>query len=186
MVQRAVNYLFGFYEKYLIPCAHIFNQTARRIDCNSLHIQFGTFSCILVVVPSLSLVWLFATLWTVAHQVSLSFIISRNLFKLMSMEAVMPSNHLVLCRPLLLPAVFPNIRFFSNESVLHIRYQSIGASALVLPMNIQDWFPLGLTVWPPCSPRDSQESSPALEVQHNLKASILGFSAFFMIQLSHP
>ena len=147
MVQRAVNYLFGFYEKYLIPCAHIFNQTARRIDCNSLHIQFGTFSCILVVVPSLSLVWLFATLWTVAHQVSLSFIISRNLFKLMSMEAVMPSNHLVLCRPLLLPAVFPNIRFFSNESVLHIRYQSIGASALVLPMNIQgffriDWFDL--------------------------------------------
>ena len=74
------------------------------------------------------------------------FIISRNLFKLMSMESVMPSNHLVLCRPLLLlPSVFPNIRFFSNESVLHIRYQSTGALVSVLPMNIQGWFPWGLT-----------------------------------------
>ena len=148
MVQRAVNYLFGFYEKYLIPCAHIFNQTARRIDCNSLHIQFGTFSCILVVVPSLSLVWLFATLWTVAHQVSLSFIISRNLFKLMSMEAVMPSNHLVLCRPLLLlPSIFPSISVLTMSQLFASGGQSmrVPASASDLPRNTQDWFPLGWT-----------------------------------------
>ena len=64
MVQRAVNYLFGFYEKCLIPCAHILNQTARRIDCNSLHMHFSwTFSCILVVGQSLSFVRLFATPW---------------------------------------------------------------------------------------------------------------------------
>ena len=139
MVQRAVNYLFGFYEKYLIPCAHIVNQTARRIGCNSLHIQFWAFSCILVVVQSLSLVWLFATLWTIAHQVSLSFIIFWNLLKLMSMESVMPSNHLILCRPLLLlPSVFPSIRFFSSESVLHIRYQSIGCSGTDL-VFIRQW-----------------------------------------------
>ena len=82
---------------------------------------------------------------TAAHQASLSFTISRSLLKLMSIESVMPSNHLILCCPLLLSSVFPSIRLFSNESVLHIRYQSIGASASVLPMNIQGWFPLGLT-----------------------------------------
>ena len=60
-------------------------------------------------------------------------------------ESVMPSNHLVLCRPLLLPSIFPSIRVFSSKSALCIRWPSIGASAWVLPMNIQDWFPLVLT-----------------------------------------
>ena len=83
------------------------------------------------------------------------------------LSPVMPSNHLILCCPLLLlPSIFANIRIFSNESVLRIRWpsggQSIGVSALasVLPMNIQDWFPLDGLVGSPCSPRDSQESSP--------------------------
>ena len=71
---------------------------------------------------------------------------SWSLLKLMSIESVMPSNHLILCRPLLLlPPIFPRIRVFSNESSLHIRWPSIGASASVLPINIQDSFPLGLT-----------------------------------------
>ena len=70
------------------------------------------------------------------------------LLKLMSIESVMPSNHLILCRPLLLlPSTFPSIRVFSNESVLHIIGRSIGISASVLPMNIQDWFPSGCTGW---------------------------------------
>ena len=80
----------------------------------------------------------------------LSIISSQSLLKLKPMELVMPPNHLILCRPLLLlPLIFPSIRIFSNESVLHIRWQNIGvsASASVLPMNIQDWFPLGLTGW---------------------------------------
>ena len=65
---------------------------------------------------------LFATPWTTAHQASLSFTVSQGLFKLMSIESVMPSNHLILCRLLLLPSVFPSIRVFSNESVFHISW----------------------------------------------------------------
>ena len=78
---------------------------------------------ILAVVQSLSRVRLFATPWTEAHQASLSFTISQSLLKLMSMELVMPSNRLILCHPLLLlPSIFPSIRVFSKESVLHIRW----------------------------------------------------------------
>ena len=73
-------------------------------------------------VQSLSCVPLFATPWTAACQASLSFTISWSLLRLMSIESVMPSNHLVLCRPLLLPSIFPSIRVFSNESALHIRW----------------------------------------------------------------
>ena len=95
-------------------------------------------------VQSLSRVWLFVTPWTAARQASLSFTISRSLLKLMSIESVMPSNHLIPCRPLLLlPSVFPSIRVFSSESVLCIRCPKYWSS--VLPMNIQGWFPLGLT-----------------------------------------
>ena len=74
----------------------------------------------------------------------------RNLLKVMSIMSVMPSNHLFLCHPLLLPpSIFASIRVFSNESILHILGVGVGvsASASVLPMNIQDWFPLGLTGW---------------------------------------
>ena len=75
------------------------------------------------LVQSLSRVQLFVTPWTAACQASLSITNSRSLFKLMSIESVMPSNHLILCRPLLLlPSIFPSIRVFSNESVLHIRW----------------------------------------------------------------
>ena len=75
-----------------------------------------------VVFQSLSRVRLFATPWTAAHQASLSFTVSQSLLKLLSSESVMPSNHLILCRPLLLlPSIFPSIRVFSNESALHIR-----------------------------------------------------------------
>ena len=91
-----------------------------------------------------------ATPCTAACQASLSFINSWSLLKLMSIESVMPSNHLICCYPLLLlTSVFPSIRVFSNESAFCIRCQSIGvsASASVLPMIIQDWFPLGWTGW---------------------------------------
>ena len=100
------------------------------------------------VVQLHSCVQFFATPWTAAHQASLSFTISWSLLKLVSIESVMPSNHLILCHPLLLlPSVFPSIRVFSNESALRIRWPSItaSASASVLPMNIQCLFPLGLT-----------------------------------------
>ena len=102
----------------------------------------------LVSRKSLSHVWLFVTLWTSACQASLSFIISWSLLKLMSIESVMPCNHLILYRPLLLlPSVFPNMRVFSNESALHISWPKMAASASasVLLMSIEDLFPLGLT-----------------------------------------
>ena len=104
-------------------------------------------------VQSLSRVQLFATPWTTACQASLSITNSRSSLKLMSIELVMPSNHLILCHPLLLlPSIFPSIRVFSNELTLHIRCQSIGASASasVMPVNIQGRFPLrliGLISW---------------------------------------
>ena len=98
-------------------------------------------------VQLLSCVQLFVTSWTSACQSSLSITNSRNLHKLTSITLVMPSNHLILCHPCLLPpSIFPSIMVFSNESALRVRCQSIGVSASpsVLPMNIQDWFPLGL------------------------------------------
>ena len=88
------------------------------------------------------------TSWTAARQASLFFTISWSFLKLMSIESVMPSNYLILCNPLhLLPSIFPSIRVFSNESALCIRWPNIGtsASSSVLSVNIQCWFPLGLT-----------------------------------------
>ena len=103
-------------------------------------------------VPLLSHVWLLATPWTAACQASLSFINSRSLLKLMSIELVMPFNHLILCRPLLLPpSIFPSIfqGSFQMSQVFTSDGQSIGvsASASVFPMNIRGWFPLVWTGW---------------------------------------
>ena len=139
-----------------------------------LYVQFSS-------VQSLTRVWLFVTPWTAARQASLSITNSQSLPKLMSIESVMPSNHLIPCRPLLLlPSIFSSIRVFSNESVLCIRWPSIGvsASASVLPMNIQDWFPLGWTVW---IALQSKGLFKSLLQHHSSKASILQHSAFFMV-----
>ena len=101
-----------------------------------------------IVVQLLSHIWLFATPWTAALQASLSFTVSRSLLKFMSIESVMLPNHLILCCPLLLlPSFFPSIGDFPMRQLFASGGQSIGAkaSASVLPMNIQVWFPLGLT-----------------------------------------
>ena len=101
-------------------------------------------------VQSLCHAWLFVTPWTAACQASLSFTNSWSLTKLLSIKLVMPSNHLILCHLLLLlPSIFPSIRVFSNESVLHIWWSKCGDSdsASILPMNIQGWSPLGWTDW---------------------------------------
>ena len=107
---------------------------------------------VVVVVQSLSRVLLFVTTWTVARQTSLFFIISQSLLKLMSIELMIPSNHLILCRPLLLlPSIFPSIRVFSNESVLCIRWPNYCSfSFSISPSNEYsglisfkiDWFDL--------------------------------------------
>ena len=103
----------------------------------------------------------------------------------MSIESVMPSNHLILCRPLLLLlSIFPNIRVFSNESALHIRWPNTGVSALtsVLPMNTQDQLPLGWTGW------ISLQSKGLSRVFSNTTVKSINSlrSAFFIVQLSHP
>ena len=98
-------------------------------------------------VQLLSHVWLFVTPWTAAHQASLSIINSQSLLKFMSIELVMPSNHYILCHPLLLPpSVFPSIKVFSNESVLCIRWpKQWSFSFNISPSN--DWSPLGWIGW---------------------------------------
>ena len=123
--------------------------------------------------------------WTAACQASLSFIVSLSLLKLMSIEAVMQSNHFILCHPLLLlPSIFPSIRAFSNESALSFKWPkhwSIRFS--ISPSNKYsglisfriDWFDLAV-----------QGTLKSLLQHHSLKASILQHSAFFMVQLSHP
>ena len=138
-----------------------------------------------LTVQSLSCVWLFAIPWTSACQASLSITNSRSYLKLMTIELVMPSKHLILCHPLLLPtSIFPSIRVFSNESVLHIRwpkYWSFSFSFSFSPSNEYsglisfriDWLDL-LAV---------QETLKSLLQHHSSKVSILRCSAFFMVQL---
>ena len=133
-------------------------------------------------VQSLSCVWLFATSWSAECQASLSITNSWSLSKLMSIESVMPSSHLILCCPLfLLPSIFPNIRVFSNGSALQIRWPKYWSFSFnISPSNEYS----GLIsfknelVWSLCCPRDSQP--------HNSKTSILQHSAFFIVQISHP
>ena len=135
-------------------------------------------------ITQFSPVWLFVTPWTTACQASLSFTDSWNLPKLMSIKSVMPSNHLILCHPLLLlPSVFPSIRVFSNESDLHIRWPKYWSFSFnISPSNEHsglisfrlDWLDL-LAV---------QGTLKSLLQHHSSKASMLRCSAFFIVQLS--
>ena len=137
-------------------------------------------------VQSLSRVQLFATPWTAAHQASLSITNFWSLLKLMSIKSVMPSNHLILCRPLLLPpSIFHSIRVFSNESVLCIwGPKDWSFSFSISPSNEYsglisfriDWF----------DPLAVQGTLKSLLQHHSSKASILWHSTFFIVQLSHP
>ena len=136
-------------------------------------------------VQLLSHVWLFVTPWTAARQASLSITNSQSLLKLMSIESVMPSNHFILCHPLLLlPSIFPSIRVFSNESALCIRWSKYWSFRFSInPSNEHsglisfrmDWWDL-LAV---------QGTLKSLLQHHTSKASILWCSAFFTVQLSH-
>ena len=138
------------------------------------------------LVQWLSGVQLFATPWTAASQASLSITNPQSLLKLMSIELVMPSNHLILCHPLLLsPSIFPSIRVFSKESVLHIRWPKYWSFSFSISLSNGysglisfriDWFEL-LAV---------QGTLKSLLQHHSSKASILLHLALFMVQLSHP
>ena len=137
--------------------------------------------CVVVVWP-LSLAQLFATPWTTAWQGPLSSTISQSLLRFISIKSMILSNHLILCRPLLLPSICPSIRVFSNESVLHIRWPKYWSfSFSISPSNEYprlisfriDWFDL-LAV---------QGTLKSLLQHHSPKVSILWRSAFFMVQL---
>ena len=134
-----------------------------------------------VVIQSLSCALVFVTPWTEARQASLSFTISCSFLKLTSIESLMPSNLVLCCPLLLLPSIFPSVRVFSMSQLFVSGGQSIGVSASVsvLPMNIQDWFPLGLAGLISLQPKELSSL-----LQHISKASILLRSAFFMVQLT--
>ena len=132
-----------------------------------------------VFVQSSSCIWLIVTPWAAVHQASLSLTISQSLLKLIFIESVMPSNHFILCHPLL-PSIFPSIRIFFNESALHIRWPKCWRfSFSIYPSSEYSglisfrlhWFDL-LAV---------QRTLKSLLQHHNLKASILWLSAFFMV-----
>ena len=134
---------------------------------------------------SRSVVSNFATPWTVAHQASLYITNSQSLLKLTSIELIMPSNHLILCHPLLLPSIFPSIRVFSNELVLCIRWPKYWSfSFSISPYNEYsgliffkiDWLDLLAVQW----------TLKSLLQHHSSKASIPQHSAFFRVHLSHP
>ena len=145
----------------------------------TLPLQFGS-------VQLLSCVQLFATPWTEARQASLSITNSQSLPKLMSIESVMPSNHLILCHPLLLlPSIFPSTRVLSNESALHIRWPKYWSFSFSISLSNEhpglisfrmDWLDL-LAV---------QGTLKSLLQHHSSKASILLCSAFLIVQLSRP
>ena len=136
-------------------------------------------------VQSLSRVQLFVTPWTATRQASLSITNSQSLLKLMSIVSVMPFNHLILCHPfIVLPSIFPSIRVFSNESVLHIRWPKYWSfSFSISPSNEysglisfrMDWLDL----------LDVQGTIKNLLQHHSLKVSVLRCSALFIVQLSH-
>ena len=149
------------------------------VQISTLELQFSS-------TQSFSRIQLFATPWTATHQATLSITNSRSLLKLMSIESVMPSNHLIFCHPLLLlSSIFPSIRVFSNESVLPIRWPKYWSFSFSISPSKEysglisfrmDWLDLHAVLG----------TLKSLLQHHITKASILWWSAFFIVQLSHP
>ena len=130
----------------------------------------------IVVVQSLSHVWLFATPWITAHQASLSFTISWSLLKLMSIESMMPSNHLIFCCFPLLPSIFPSIRVFSSELALHIRWPKYWSFSISPSSEYSELISFRMD-WFDCLA--VQGTLKSLLQHHSSKPLILQFSAFF-------
>ena len=173
-----------YYSKKIMPYfSALMNDFQRK---NIYIIEGFVWLFLSVVIQSVSHVWPFVTLWTAAHQASLSFTISQSLLTLMSIESVMASNHLIHCHPLLLlHSIFPSIRVFCNKSVLPIQWPKYWSFSFSISPSSEysglisfriDWFHL-LAV---------QGTLKSLLQHHSSKASILWLSAFFMLQLSHP
>ena len=181
MSKQAGSYSFQ-YINFLFIQQLLFIHSCNNVFQASPWVRNSQFSS----VQPLSYVQLFVTPWTAAHQASLSITNSPSLLKFMSTQSVMPSNHLILCRPLLLlPSVFPSIKVFSNESTLHMRWPKYWSFRLsISPSNAysglisfrMDWLDL-LAV---------QGTLKSLLQHYSSKTSILQCSAFFIVKLSHP
>ena len=152
---------------------------------NIQNVIFSPWNFLWLSVQLLSHARLSVTPWTAARQASLSIANSQSLLKLMSVESVIPSNHLILCHPLLLlPSVFPSISVFSNESVLHIRWPKYWSfSFIISPSNEHSGLISFRMDW---SDLLAVQGTLKSLLQHSSKASILWCSAFFIVQLSHP
>ena len=173
-----LNRIFCGYENILIYSVQYGNQKS----WTSRHLKSGSVS----LAQLLSHVWLFATPWTAAYQAYLSITNYCSLLKILSIELVIPSNHIILCHPLLfLPSIFPRIRVFSNESVLHIRWPKYWSfSFSISPSNEYSGLISFRTDW--LDPLAVQGTLKSLLQYHSSKASILWCSVFFVVQLSHP
>ena len=136
--------------------------------------------CLVVAVQSLSHVQLFATPWTAACQASLSFTISQSLLRLLTIELVMTSNHLILCRPLLLPSVFPSIRVFSSELALCIMWPNYWSFSIGPSNEYSELISFRFNLLA------VQGTLKRLLQHHSSKASIVWLSVFFMVRFSHP
>ena len=156
------------------------------LNCTQKWVGFKVLCYVFSSVQSLSCVRLFVTPWTAARQASLSITNSQSLLKLMSIESVMPPNHLILCRPLLLPpSILPSIRVFSSGSALHIRWSKYWRfSFSVSPSNEYSGLISSRMEW--LDLLAVQGTLKSLLQHHSSKASILRCSTFFIVQLSHP
>ena len=161
-------------------------KSVKSLECLLYPLLFNTLLCTISSVQSLSCAQLFVTPRTAARQASLPITNSWSLLKLMSIESVMPSNHLILCHPLLLPpSIFPSIRVFSNEPAFCIRWPKYWSFSFSISPSSEhpelisfkiDWFDL----------RAFSGTLKSLLQPRNLKALIFQHSALFMVQLSHP
>ena len=187
MIKQTAKLLISidFFESQIYVVIFKYKCKLRGTSLQALNISLISLLCISSV-QSLSHVWVFATPWTAACQASLSITNSWSLFKPISIESVMPSNHLILCHPLLpLPSIFHSIRVFSNESTLRIRWPKYWSFSFnISPSNehpelisfrMDRLDLLGVQV-----------TLKTLLQHHSSKASIFWLSAFFTVQLSHP
>ena len=182
MIFISLGYKIGV--ELLSHMVTLFNHLWNCLSSKWLHHFTFPLAVYVVVVPLLSCVRLLATPWTAARQASLSITNSWSLLKLMPIESVMPSSHLFLCHPLLLPSIFPSIMVFSNQSVLRIEWPKYWHfSFSISPSNEysglisfrMDWLVLFAV----------QGTLKSLLQHHSSKASILQHEAFFMVQFAH-
>ena len=189
MLKFMISYFNNLKYIYMCVCMTVYIHMCVSVCvCVCIYIYIHVCVCVYVYeissVQLLSRVWLFATPWTPARQASLSITKSQSLLKFMSTESVVPSNHFILFHPLLLlPSIFPSIRVFSNDSVLHIRWPKYWSLSLSTS-SVNEYSGLISFTIDSFDLLAFQGTFKSLLQQHSSKTSILWCSAFFIVQLS--